>query len=461
MTPSARIQATIDILERLGIENRPADALVSAYFRTRRFIGSKDRSEVAARVYAVLRHHARLGWWLAKVEAEDTPRNRVIAELTLAEGVAVKDMGRLFSGETYAPIPLDGPEDKLVKATAGQPLDHADMPKPVRSEIPDWASPSLEAMFGDRFEVEVNALLDQAPLDLRVNELRGTRDEVLQTLAAGKLDVVATPLSPLGIRVKGRPQLGRHPAFQSGLIEVQDEGSQLIALLVDARPGQQVVDFCSGAGGKALAIAARMKGKGRVVACDVSKGRLDRGKERLRRAGIDNVEPRLLENERDRWVKKQRGKFDRVLVDAPCTGTGAWRRNPDARWRPMDLERLLGVQREILDSAARLAKPDGGRVIYATCSLLREENEAQVEGFLAAHPDYRLLPVETIWDEAVGSGSAPTSGMLRLSPAANGTDGFFVAVLERGPKADAAEAPDAGEAVEPADAGEAAAGDEG
>ncbi len=455
MTPSARIQATIDILERLGIENRPADALVSAYFRTRRFIGSKDRSEVAARVYAVLRHHARLGWWLAKVEAEDTPRNRVIAELTLAEGIAVKDMGRLFSGETYAPIPLDGPEDKLVKATAGQPLDHPDMPKPVRSEIPDWASPSLEAMFGDRFEAEVNALLDQAPLDLRVNELRGTRDEVLQTLIAGKLDVVATPLSPLGLRVKGRPQLGRHPAFQSGLIEVQDEGSQLVALLVDARPGQQVVDFCSGAGGKALALAARMKGKGRVVACDVSKGRLDRGKERLRRAGIDNVEPRLLENERDRWVKKQRGKFDRVLVDAPCTGTGAWRRNPDARWRPMDLERLLGVQREILDSAARLAKPDGGRVIYATCSLLREENEAQVEGFLASHPDYRLIPVETVWDETVGTGPAPTTGMLRLSPAANGTDGFFLAVLERGPKADA------GEAGEPADAVEAAAGDEG
>jgi 16S rRNA (cytosine967-C5)-methyltransferase len=460
MTPSARIQATIDILERLGIENRPADALVSAYFRTRRFIGSKDRSEVAARVYAVLRHHARLGWWLAKVEAEDTPRNRVIAELTLAEGVAVKDMGRLFSGETYAPIPLDGPEDKLVKATAGQPLDHPDMPKPVRSEIPDWASPSLEAMFGDRFEVEVNALLDQAPLDLRVNELRGTRDEVLQTLIAGKLDVVATPLSPLGIRVKGRPQLGRHPAFQSGLIEVQDEGSQLVALLVDARPGQQVVDFCSGAGGKALALAARMKGKGRVVACDVSKGRLDRGKERLRRAGIDNVEPRLLENERDRWVKKQRGKFDRVLVDAPCTGTGAWRRNPDARWRPMDLERLLDVQREILDSAARLAKPDGGRVIYATCSLLREENEAQVEGFLAAHPDYRLIPVETVWDETVGTGPAPTTGMLRLSPAANGTDGFFVAVLERGPKADAGEAADVGEA-ETADADAAAEGEEG
>jgi len=443
MTPSARIQATIDILERLGIENRPADALVSAYFRTRRFIGSKDRSEVAARVYAVLRHHARLGWWLARAEAEDTPRNRVIAELTLAEGVAVKDMGRLFSGETYAPIPLDGPEDKLVKATAGQPLDHPDMPKPVRSEIPDWAAASLEANFGDRFEAEVAALLDQAPLDLRVNELRGTRDEVVQTLAAGKLDVVATPLSPLGIRVKGRPQLGRHPAFQSGLIEVQDEGSQLIALLVDARPGQQVVDFCSGAGGKALALAARMKGKGRVVACDVSKGRLDRGKERLRRAGIDNVEPRLLENERDRWVKKQRGKFDRVLVDAPCSGTGAWRRNPDARWRPMELERLLGVQREILDSAARLAKPDGGRVIYATCSLLREENEAQVEGFLAAHPDYRLVPVETVWDEAVGTGPAPTSGMLRLSPAANGTDGFFVAVLERGPKADAGETAEA------------------
>ncbi|WP_026871284.1 RsmB/NOP family class I SAM-dependent RNA methyltransferase [Inquilinus limosus] len=446
MTPSARIQATIDILERIAAENRPADAVVSAYFRTRRFIGSKDRSEIAGRVYAVLRHHARLGWWLDRAGAEDTPRNRVIAELTLAEGVAVKDMGRLFSGDTYAPIPLDKPEEALVKATAGQPLDHPEMPKPVRSEIPDWAAASLEANFGDRYEAEVAALLDQAPLDLRVNELRGSRDEVLQTLAAGKLSVEPTPLSPLGIRVKGRPQLGRHPAFQSGLIEVQDEGSQLIALLVDARPGQQVVDFCSGAGGKALALAARMRGKGRVVACDVSKGRLDRGKERLRRAGIDNVEPKLLENERDRWVKKQRGKFDRVLIDAPCSGTGAWRRNPDARWRPIDLDRLLGVQREILDSAARLAKPDGGRVIYATCSLLREENEAQVEAFLAAHPDYRLVPVEEVWAEAVGTGPAPTAGMLRLSPAANGTDGFFVAVLERGPKAEAADAAGAEEA---------------
>lgn len=442
MTPSARIQATIDILERLAAENRPADALVSAYFRTRRFIGSKDRSEIAARVYAVLRHHARLGWWLAHVAAEDTPRNRVIAELTLTEGVAVKDMGRLFSGETYAPIPLDKPEETLVKATAGQPLDHPDMPQPVRAEIPDWAAPSLQAQFGDRFDEEISALLDQAPLDLRVNELRASRDEVLGTLAAGKLQVEPTPLSPLGVRVKGRPQLGRHPAFQSGLIEVQDEGSQLIALLVDARPGQQVVDFCAGAGGKTLALAARMKGKGRVVACDVSKGRLDRGKERMRRAGIDNVEPRLLENERDRWVKKQRGKFDRVLIDAPCSGTGAWRRNPDARWRPMDLDRLLGAQREILDSAARLAKPGGGRVIYATCSLLREENEAQVEAFLAGHPDYRLLPVEEIWGETVGSGPAPTAGMLRLSPAANGTDGFFVAVMERGgaPAGDAAAA---------------------
>ena len=184
MTPSARIQATIDILERLGIENRPADALVSAYFRTRRFIGSKDRSEVAARVYAVLRHHARLGWWLAKVEAEDTPRNRVIAELTLAEDVAVKDMGRLFSGETYAPIPLDGPEDKLVKATAGQPLDHPDMPKPVRSEIPDWASPSLEAMFGDRFEVEVNALLACHPFVIIPSAVSSHSWNVIFTAAA-------------------------------------------------------------------------------------------------------------------------------------------------------------------------------------------------------------------------------------------------------------------------------------
>jgi 16S rRNA (cytosine967-C5)-methyltransferase len=262
--------------------------------------------------------------------------------------------------------------------------------------------------------------------------------------------------------------------FKEGLIEVQDEGSQLVALLADARPGMRVADFCAGAGGKTLAMAAQMKNKGKIVACDVLEGRIARAAVRFTRAGVHNVERRALTSERDRWVKRHAGTFDRVLIDAPCTGTGTWRRNPDAKWKlkPSDLEELTDLQRNILDSAWRLVKP-GGRLIYATCSLLQEENEAQIEAFLAAHPDFKLVPIADVWKEVLGRSASPDvipaersesrdpchapaalndrmgSGsdrfaavrddskescdmaMLSLTPAQHGTDGFFAAVLQR------------------------------
>jgi 16S rRNA (cytosine967-C5)-methyltransferase len=220
--------------------------------------------------------------------------------------------------------------------------------------------------------------------------------------------------------------------FKDGLIEVQDEGSQLVALLADARPGQRVADFCAGAGGKTLAMAAQMHNKGKIVACDVLEGRIDRAAVRFNRAGVHNVERRALSSERDQWVKRHAGTFDRVLIDAPCSGTGTWRRNPDAKWKlsPQDLEELEQVQRNILDSAWRLVKP-GGRLIYATCSLLAEENEAQVEAFLAAHADFKRVPVGEVWQTAIGGDCPATSDMLSLTPAQHGTDGFFAAVLER------------------------------
>jgi 16S rRNA (cytosine967-C5)-methyltransferase len=204
-------------------------------------------------------------------------------------------------------------------------------------------------------------------------------------------------------------------------------------LLTDAQPGHQVVDFCSGAGGKALAIAAGMRNKGRLIACDVLDKRLKRAAERFRRAGLHNIETRALASERDPWVKRHKGKFDRVLVDAPCTGTGTWRRNPDSRWRLLGpgLEELLKLQHSILDSAARLVKP-GGRLIYATCSLLPQENERQIDAFLAAHPDFTVKPVDDLWEQAVGTASPGTGPYMRLSPARHGTDGFFAGVMERG-----------------------------
>ncbi|MGP1395218.1 MAG: RsmB/NOP family class I SAM-dependent RNA methyltransferase [Inquilinaceae bacterium] len=437
MTPAARVAASVDLLDQVLRSPRPADGVVSAYFRGKRYIGSKDRVAVAERLYAALRHHARLGWWLDRVGHSDGARSRLIAELTLAEGLPPDNVGRLFADGRYADGALSAFERRLAERLGGQALDHPDMPGPVRAECPDWAAEPLRRAFPDSFEAELLALLEPAPLNLRVNVLKANRDDVLTELEKMGVAASATPLSPLGLRVEGRPPLAGSPLFRSGAIEVQDEGSQLVALLVDARPGQQVADFCAGAGGKALALAAAMANKGRVVACDVSEGRLTRARERIKRAGADNVEPRLLVTERDRWIKRQKGKFDRVLVDAPCSGSGAWRRNPDARWRPVDLADLTALQTRILDSAQRLVKP-GGRLVYATCSLLPDENEDRVAGFLADHPEFGIVPVGTVWTQVLGTTPPCDGPFLRLTPARHGTDGFFVAILERaaGPLSD-------------------------
>jgi 16S rRNA (cytosine967-C5)-methyltransferase len=306
------------------------------------------------------------------------------------------------------------------------------MPRAVACDLPDWLEPHLDAVYGRRLEDEIAALNTPAPLDLRVNALKADRDTARRALAAERIHTEATPWSPLGLRLKHRAPLAGTAAFKDGLVEVQDEGSQLAALLADARPGMRVVDFCAGAGGKTLALAAQMKNRGKLIACDVSEWRLDRAGRRLRRAGISNVERRPLSSERDPWVKRHAESFDRVFVDAPCLGIGSWRRNPDGKWRagPQDLAELAPRQRDILASAARLVKP-GGRLIYATCSLLREENEAQAEAFLAANPDFALYPAARAWAETIGGPSPGGDDYLRLTPARHGTDGFFVAIFER------------------------------
>jgi 16S rRNA (cytosine967-C5)-methyltransferase len=278
-----------------------------------------------------------------------------------------------------------------------------------------------------------------------VNSLKADRPAAKAALAAEGIEAAETPLSPLGLRLKSRAPLSGTEAFKQGLIEPQDEGSQLAALLVDARPGQRVVDFCAGAGGKSLALAAQMANKGRLVACDTSEARLKRAAQRLKRAGAFIVERRPLSSERDKWVKRaasaKGGKgslFDRVLVDAPCTGTGTWRRNPDQKWRTAerDLFRLMETQGAILESAARLVVP-GGRLVYVTCSWLREENEAQIERLLNERPDFFAYPIRDVWDETVGAlggGDCPAADgatNLRLTPLEQGVDGFFVAVLGR------------------------------
>ncbi len=382
---------------------RPADAVANDYFRARRFIGSGDRRAVSDRVWRVLRTYRRLGWWLGD---HATPRLMVAASLLL-EGSRYATIAEAFSGGRFAPAPPAPSEQAILHRLEGRTLEHPSMPDAVRLEVPDWLLAHLDP-------TELRALLEPAPLDLRVNLLKATREEARAALAAEGLDATPTPHSPWGLRIEGRRQVTSGAAFRAGLVEIQDEGSQLVAARVDARPGMRVADLCAGAGGKSLALAMTMRNRGQLVACDVSATRLDGAVRRLRRAGVHNVERHLLEPG-DKWIKRRAETFDRVLVDAPCTGTGTWRRNPDARLRltEADLAELLPKQAAILDQAAMLVRT-GGRLVYATCSLLPEENEAQVTAFLARYPGFILA-----------------GDFLSLSPARHGTDGFFAATLER------------------------------
>lgn len=430
MTPAARLQATLDLLTTVHAVGRPADAVVSTFFRAQRQIGDRDRGEVFDTLHALLRSHARLGWWLERQGREDTPRNRLIAWLALAQGVTPDRAGRLFNGSKSAPASLTERETALLAGLQGHTLDHPAMPQEVRLECPAWAVEPLRRRFGDAFEDEMVALLTPAPLDLRVNPLKSSREEMLRALRDLGLRPQAMRMAPHGIRLDERLSLANLPMLKNGAVEIQDEGSQIVAMLLDARPGERVVDFCAGAGGKTLAIAAQMNNRGQVVACDVAEGRLKRAAERLKRAGLHNAQTRLLASETDRWIKRNKGGFDRVLVDAPCSGTGTWRRNPDARWRAHEeqgLAELMTLQARILASAARLVKP-GGRLVYATCSLFAEENEEQVETFLDANPAFRAV---SLAEAAPQLADSAHPRHLSLTPARNGTDGFFAAVLQR------------------------------
>jgi len=425
LTPAARLHATLDLLSEIDGTARPADAVTSGWFRTRRHLDDKDRGAIIDMLYMLLRHHGRLGWWLDRLGWDTTPRNRVLAWLTLAERRTPEQIGLLFApaGLTYA-------ETSLLARLRGHDMTHPAMPDAVRLECPPWALAPLQRRFAEGLATEMAAMLVPPPTDLRVNTIKATRDAVLRDLKRLGLPVAAMRLAPSGIRINDRVALTRIPGLKSGEVEIQDEGSQLVALLVDARAGERVVDFCAGAGGKTLAMAAQMNNRGRIIACDVNEARLKRCAERLRGAGIHNAETRLLSSETDRWVKRHKGSFDRVLIDAPCSGTGTWRRNPDARWRaPVEsgLESLVALQSRILARAARLVRP-GGRLVYATCSLLAEENEDQVTAFLASHPDFVVVPLGEVAPQITDSAHPDH---LLLTPARHGTDGFFAAVLRR------------------------------
>ncbi len=429
MTPAARIAAAIELLAAIDVAPRkPADAVANAFFRERRYIGSGDRRAVSDRTWSVIRARRRLTWWLERCKGRTSPRMLVAASLML-EGWTADGVNQTYSGGQFAPEKVTPAEKPVLAALSGHTLSHPEMPTAVRIEAPDWILPHLEARFGSALEAEMAAMDLPAPVDLRVNLLKTDREGALAALAAAGLAAELTELSPWGLRVPSRqPVVGLQP-FQDGLVEIQDEGSQLIAAVVGAAPEMRVADWCAGAGGKTLALAMTMENRGHIVASDVSAPRLEGAVKRLRRAGVHNVE-RHIPEAGDKWIKRRAGTFDRVLVDAPCTGTGTWRRNPDARQRlrPIDLAELVVKQEAILGQAARLVKK-GGRLVYATCSLLLDENEAQVERFLAANPAFRLMPLAEAW--GLPSPLPCPGPYLALTPRSHGTDGFFAAVLER------------------------------
>ncbi len=423
MTPSARLQATIELLERISSSRIPMDGTMGDYLRHRRYIGSTDRAEIAERTYQIMRAHARLGWWLAKAGAQDTPRTRALAWVMLGER---GDPAALFDASKYGPMVLNDQEQELAAALAGNRLDEApDMPEAVRVECPPEHEAALRERFGDDFAVEMAAMLDGAPLDLRVNTGKVDRKTLKDSLAKDRVQTDETPFSPWGLRARRKAYLAKTKAFHKGWFDIQDEGSQLIAAVCDAQPGMQVLDYCAGAGGKTLALAGAMQNKGRIVAMDTEKSRLEKARPRFRKAGVhDIIEIRPIEEEKSRkWLKRQKGTFDIVLIDVPCSGTGTWRRNPDTRWRTFGppLEELLAVQADILSRATRAVKP-GGKLVYATCSLLPAENERQIEAFLKENPDFTLSELDTPYAKGP---------YMRLSPHQHNTDGFFAAILTR------------------------------
>ena len=423
MTPAARVACAIEILESVISTQRPADRVVSDGMRQRRYMGSKDRHAVGDQIYRVLRHRSRYDWWLKTARLPMQPRGWVVADVAAYE----PDMLRgVFSGVRFGPTPLNPHEQRLVEAIDLHGLEPKEMPRTVLLEVPDWAAAPLQSSLGDSIVEELMAMLRSAPMDLRVNTLVTNRDAAAAALAEEGLTTAPTPLSPLGLRLWQRKPLGQVGPFRDGMVEVQDEGSQLLATLVQAEAGMHVVDMCAGAGGKTLALGAQMGNRGRLTALDIHEAKLERARERLRRAGIQNTRCRMIEGTRDRWFKRHTDEFDRVLVDAPCSGTGTWRRNPDARWgrAGVNLEELVTIQNQLLHRAASIVKP-GGRLIYGTCSLLNLENEDRVADFIKKHPQFSVKPVSEIM-ELEGC-----EQFLKLSPARHNTDGFFGAVLVR------------------------------
>jgi 16S rRNA (cytosine967-C5)-methyltransferase len=431
MTPGARLSAAIEVLADIEDRHRPAGDALKDWGLAHRFAGSGDRAAIGGLVFDALRRRSSAAFLMGA----STPRAILFGALRLERGMSADSIARLADGGRYAPPP---PDDAEADALAAVLRD--DAPAHVRGDYPEWLDPYFEAVFGDERAEEGAALSRRAPVDLRVNTLKGDRAAALEALA--HLGPAPTPWSPIGLRIAltadaKSPPLQAEPAYLDGLVEIQDEGSQLAALLSGARPGETVVDLCAGGGGKTLALAAMMENAGRILATDTDIRRLAPIHARIARAGVSNAEVRTSRGAAE-LLGDVRGAADLVLIDAPCTGVGAWRRNPDAKWRvrPGALEQRIKAQDAALDRAAQLVRP-GGRIVYITCSVLEDENGARVRSFASRHPAFAVVPAAEVMG-ALGSDAKRFEAAVRLfdegllmTPRRTGTDGFFVSVLRR------------------------------
>jgi len=432
MTPAARLAAAIEVFAEIEARRRPAADALKDWGFAHRFAGSSDRAAIAGLVYDALRRKASSAWLIG----ESTPRAVLLGMLRLERALAVADIATLCTGTRFAPAPLtDAERTALTERTLG------DAPASVQGDFPDWLDPHFSRTFGEERAAEGAALASRAPLDMRVNTLKSDRDEVLPKLA--HLGAESTRWSPVGLRIRltadaKSPAIHAEPPFRKGAVEIQDEGSQLAALLVCAKPGEQVVDLAAGAGGKTLALAAAMENRGQIYATDIDKRQLAPIHERIARAGAHNIQVRTPRGEADA-IAGLAGRMDRVLIDAPCTGTGTWRRNPDAKWRMRRgaLAERVKQQEALLERAATLVK-SGGRVVYVTCSVLKEENADQVGAFLSRHPEFAAVSPREAAAEALGERAMlfcravllSEEGLL-MTPRQTDTDGFYVAVLRK------------------------------
>ncbi|MFO1102088.1 MAG: RsmB/NOP family class I SAM-dependent RNA methyltransferase [Methylocystis sp.] len=428
MTPAAHVSAAIEVLDDIARRRRPAADALKDWGIAHRFAGSKDRAAIASLVFDALRKRASAAF----VMGNDTSRAIMLGALREARGFEAAAIAAVCSGERHAPAPLsDAERERLETASLDAAPDH------MRGDYPEWLAPRFEAAFGARAAEEGAALAARAPVDLRVNLLKCSREQALEKLA--HLAPAPTPLSPIGLRIdvgRGRgPALTAETAYVKGLVELQDEASQLAALLCAAAPGEQVLDLCAGGGGKTLALAAQMHNRGQIYAHDSDGRRLAPIHERLERAGVRNVQVRAPRGKADVLADLD-ARCDLVAIDAPCTGTGAWRRHPDAKWRlaPGALDARLKEQAALLEAAVRFVKP-GGRLAYVTCSVLREENEDRIAAFLAEHSDFAALSGAALAEKAglpdLARFASPHGPGIRLSPATSGTDGFYVCVIRR------------------------------